>query len=87
MGRGLGHLAAHMKDIIKNGSQIKIWKIPQISRKISKYRKLDHIYLLMENRVIEDPPIQLNGKFHYYYFLKPSLMNIWCLQQILKLTK
>ena len=28
---GLGHLAAHMKDFIKSGSQIKILKIPQIS--------------------------------------------------------
>ena len=43
MRRGLGHLAAHMKDFIKNGSQIKILKIPQILMKISKYSILDHI--------------------------------------------
>ena len=43
MGRGLGHLAAHMKDFIKNGSKIKILKIPQILMKISKYSILDHI--------------------------------------------
>ena len=30
MGSGLGHLAAHLKDFIKNGSQIKILKIPHI---------------------------------------------------------
>ena len=27
----------------------------------------------LENRVIEDPPIQLNGKFHYSFFLTPPL--------------
>ena len=43
MGRGLGHLAAHMKDFIKNGSKIKIFKIPQILMKISKYSILDHM--------------------------------------------
>ena len=43
MGRGLGHLAAHLKDFIKNGSQIKILKIPQILMKISEYSILDHI--------------------------------------------
>ena len=37
MGRGLGHLAAPMKDFIKYGSQIEILKIPQILMKISKY--------------------------------------------------
>ena len=26
-----------------------------------------------ENRVIEDPLSQLNGKFHYLFFFKPSL--------------
>ena len=45
MGRGLGHLAAHLKDFIKNGSQIKILKIPQILMKISEYSILDHIYI------------------------------------------
>ena len=45
MGRCLGHIAAHMKDFIKNGSQIKILKIPQILMKISKYSILDHIYI------------------------------------------
>ena len=44
MGRSLGYLAAHMKDFIKNGSQIKILKIPQILMKISKYSIFDHIY-------------------------------------------
>ena len=36
MRRGLGHLAAHMKDFIKDESQINILKIPQILMKISK---------------------------------------------------
>ena len=45
MGRGSGHLAAHMKDFIKNGSKIKILKIPQILMKISEYSILDHMYI------------------------------------------
>ena len=44
MGRGLGHLAVHMKDFMKNGSKIKILNIPQILMKISKYSILDHLY-------------------------------------------
>ena len=44
MGSGLGHLAAHLKDFIKNGSQIKILKIPQILMKISEYSILDHMH-------------------------------------------
>ena len=44
MGRGLGHLAGHMKDFIKNGSKIKILKIPHIVMKISKNSMLDQIY-------------------------------------------
>ena len=44
MRRGLGHLAAHMKDFIKNGSQIKILKIPQILMKISECSILDLKY-------------------------------------------
>ena len=47
MGRGLGHLAAHLKDFIKNWSQIKILKIPQILMKISEYSILDHIYMAL----------------------------------------
>ena len=47
MGRGLGHLAAHRKSFIKNGSKIKILKIPQILMKISKYSILDHIYMAL----------------------------------------
>ena len=43
MGTGLGHLAAHMKDLIKNGSKINVLKIPQILMKISEYSILDHI--------------------------------------------
>ena len=35
MERTLGHLAAHMKDFTKNGSQIKIFKFPQILMKIA----------------------------------------------------
>ena len=49
MGRRLGHLAAHMKDLIKNGSQIKIMKIPHILMKISKYSILDHVYSFYSN--------------------------------------
>ena len=30
----------------------------------------------MENRVVQDPPSKLNGKFHYFlYFLKPPLRD------------
>ena len=47
MARGLGHLAAHMKDFIKNGSQIKILKIPQILMKIFKYSILDNMYQML----------------------------------------
>ena len=49
MGSGLGHLAAHLKDFIKNGSQIKILKIPQILMKISEYSILDHIYMALSS--------------------------------------
>ena len=44
MGKGLGHLAAQMKDLIKNWIEIKILKIPQMM-KISSYSVLNHMYL------------------------------------------
>ena len=70
MGRGLGHLAAaHRRGLIKNGSQFKILKLPQILMKISKYSILNHTYFfLVENRVIKDSHSQLIGKFHCYHF-------------------
>ena len=45
----------------------------------AKWRVLrPYIYIFwMENRVVEDPPSQLNGKFHYF-FLKPPLSNLVC---------
>ena len=39
MGRGLEHLASHIKGFTK-----KLLKIPQILMKISKYSILDHVY-------------------------------------------
>ena len=47
MGSGQGHSAAPMMDFIKNGSKIKILKIPHILTKFSKYSMLDHIYFSM----------------------------------------
>ena len=44
MARGLGHLAAYMKDFFLNGSKIKILKIMHILMKISKYSILDQLY-------------------------------------------
>ena len=42
MGKGLGHLAAQMKDFTKNWIEIKILKIPQINDENSIS---DHLYL------------------------------------------
>ena len=44
MGRGLGHLAAKMKDFLKNMGKIKILKITHIMMKISKNSIFDQTY-------------------------------------------
>ena len=44
MERGLGHLAANMKDFLKNTGKFKILKFPHIMMKISKNSILDQIY-------------------------------------------
>ena len=39
-----------------------------------------YFFFLMENRGIEDPPIQLNGKFHlliFSFFFTPSLTQLF----------
>ena len=51
-----------------------------------KLKLFKPIFFLMENRVIEDPPSQLNEKFHYF-FSKPSyicrFLLVFCTSSVL----